>query len=75
MATGVFHPKILLQLGRRSGRIIIGSANMTASGLAGNLELAGVATCTADDTGERQLVAAAWQYVAGQIDPQQSVSL
>jgi hypothetical protein len=47
-AKGAFHPKILLQLGRRSGRLVIGSANMTASGLAGNLELAGVATCTAD---------------------------
>ena len=70
-ARGVFHSKILIQLGRRSGRIIIGSANMTASGLAGNLELAGVVSCTADDSGERQLVAAAWQYVEGHIDPEQ----
>jgi hypothetical protein len=71
MAKGVFHPKILLQLGRRSGRVIIGSANMTASGLAGNLELAGLATCTAEDSGERQLVATARQYVEGRIDPEQ----
>lgn len=70
-AEGVFHPKITLQLGRRSGRFIISSANMTASGLAGNLELAGVTTCTTDDSGERQLVASAWQYVEGRIDPEQ----
>jgi hypothetical protein len=33
-AKAVFHPKITLQLGRRTGRAIIASANMTASGLA-----------------------------------------
>ena len=44
-ASGVFHSKIILQLGRRQGRLIIGSANATASGLAGNLELVGVIEC------------------------------
>jgi hypothetical protein len=39
--SGVFHPKITLQLGRRNGRLMVASANMTAPGLAGNLELAG----------------------------------
>ena len=70
-AKSVFHPKITLQLGRRGGRLIIGSANMTAPGLAGNLELAGMATCTVDDSGERQLVAAARQYVEGRIYSEQ----
>lgn len=68
-AKSLFHPKITLQLGRRSGRLIISSANMTASGPAGNLELAGIATCTAEESGERQLIAAAWQFIDGCIDP------
>jgi hypothetical protein len=62
---GVFHPKITLQLGRRGGRLIVSSANMTAPGLAGNLELAGLIGCKPQDSGERQLVAAAWQYLNG----------
>jgi hypothetical protein len=66
-AKSLFHPKITLQLGRRSGRLIIGSANMTASGLAGNLELVGIAACTAEESGERQLIAAAWQFIDGHI--------
>ena len=44
-AAGVFHPKLVVQLGRNGGRIIVSSANMTATGLAGNLELAGEFTC------------------------------
>jgi hypothetical protein len=39
---GVFHPKVVLQLGASSGRLIVGSANLTAAGLAGNLEIVGV---------------------------------
>ena len=33
-AQGVFHPKVFLQFGRRGGRLIVSSANLTASGLA-----------------------------------------
>jgi hypothetical protein len=68
-ASGVFHPKIVVQLGRRSGRLIISSANMTASGLAGNLELAGLVSSTEDKGGERDLIAAAWRYIDRCIDP------
>jgi hypothetical protein len=35
-AAGVFHSKLVLQLGRNPGRLIVTSANMTAPGLAGN---------------------------------------
>lgn len=70
-ATGVFHPKITIQLGRRSGRLMIASANATASGLAGNRELAGVIDCSAEESGERRLVAAAWRYVNAEIDRDQ----
>ncbi|MFM9276363.1 hypothetical protein, partial [Pseudarthrobacter sp. NKDBFgelt] len=60
----VFHPKVVLQLGRRGGRAIISSANMTASGLAGNLELAGLVSCTQEAEGEARLVAATWEYLS-----------
>lgn len=68
---GVFHPKIILQLGRQAGRLIVSSANMTASGIAGNLELAGIVTCNSDDLGERQLISAAWHYLNRLIEPDQ----
>jgi len=38
---GVFHPKLILQLGKASGRLLVTSANMTAAGMAGNFEIAG----------------------------------
>lgn len=62
---GIFHPKIILHLGRTSGRAVISSANMTACGLAGNLELAGEITCTPEASGERSLIAAVWEYLSG----------
>jgi hypothetical protein len=61
---GVFHPKLTLQLGRRGGRLIVASANMTASGLAGNLELAGVIESGPDQAGERGLLAACWAFLS-----------
>jgi hypothetical protein len=68
-AAGVFHPKLVLQLGRNRGRLIVTSANMTAPGLAGNLEIGGTLECTAADSAERRLVAAAWQYLARLFEP------
>jgi hypothetical protein len=70
-ASGVFHPKLFLQLGRSGGRLIIGSANLTASGLAGNLELVGMITCGEEDSGQQRLIAKAWNYVSGLIDSNQ----
>jgi len=61
-AKGVFHPKIVLQIGRGAGRIIVSSANMTSSGLAGNLELAGSLECTDDGSPQQQIIAQVWQY-------------
>jgi hypothetical protein len=67
-AAGVFHPKLFLQLGRRGGRLIVGSANLTPSGLAGNLELVSSFSCDEANSGEQQLIAQAWDYVSGFID-------
>ena len=70
-AKGVFHSKLFLQFGRRGGRLIVSSANLTASGLAGNLELVGALACEETDTGEQQLIAQAWAYVSHLIDDRQ----
>ncbi|MGH6922842.1 MAG: hypothetical protein ACRED5_03635 [Propylenella sp.] len=70
-AAGVFHPKAFLQFGRRRARLIVGSANLTATGLAGNLELVGMIECDDTASGEQQLIAQAWAYVSRLIDTDQ----
>ena len=60
---GVFHTKIILQLGRRQGRLIIGSANATAPGLAGNLELLGAIECKEEPSPAQNIIAACWEYL------------
>lgn len=67
-AAGVFHPKLFVQLGRNGGRIIISSANVTATGLAGNLELASEFACGTEDCGEQRLIAQAWAYALRHCD-------
>lgn len=65
-----FHPKIVFQAGRNRGRLLVGSANLTASGLAGNLEAA--ASVTVDLESDPQsipLLTAAWRYLKGHLDP------
>ena len=69
---GVFHPKLFLQVGRDRGRLMLGSANLTAAGLAGNLEIVATFACNETDSGERQLVARAWEYLAPLLDPEQA---
>lgn len=64
----LFHPKLFLQVGRKGGRLIIGSANLTAAGLAGNLELVALLSCGAEQDGEQALIAQAWDYLREFID-------
>lgn len=68
---GVFHPKIILQLGRTSGRLLVGSANLTAPGLGGNLEIGGLVSCGPDDMSAAGIIAAGWRYLNGLIDSTQ----
>ena len=70
-AAGVFHPKIVVQIGKDRGRLIVASANATAPGLAGNLEIAAVVECGAGDNGEQQLVIAGWRYALRFLDENQ----
>ncbi len=62
-AAGVFHPKIVVQLGRDGGRAFVGSANATAAGFSGNLEIVTEVSCTAEPGPERDFVRSAWAYV------------
>jgi hypothetical protein len=71
-ARGVFHPKLFLQVGRRRGRLIVASANVTASGLAGNLELAGSVECSDEASAAQRIVAAGWGYLRGHLDQNRS---
>lgn len=65
IGAGVFHPKILLQLGRRAGRLFVGSANITAAGIAGNAETVIELECGDEPGPEREIVRAAWRYLNG----------
>lgn len=71
-AGGVFHPKVILQLGRKRGRLIVGSANLTSSGLAGNLELVSSIECDAEPSNERRLIAQAFTYLRSVLRSEQN---
>jgi hypothetical protein len=65
---GVFHPKLFVQLGREKGRLLIGSANLTASGIAGNLEIVSELRATAEPSGEQRILRQAFDYLLRHLD-------
>ena len=69
---GVFHSKLYLRIGRRAGELLVGSANMTAPGLAGNRELMGKVESGPEESGERRIIAAAWLYLEPRLDQTQN---
>ena len=62
-ADGVFHPKVILQVGREGGRCFVSSANVTGAGLGGNVEVAVEIECGIESSPEREIVQAAWRYI------------
>ncbi|WP_309092350.1 hypothetical protein, partial [Phenylobacterium sp.] len=64
---GVFHPKIILQLGRTQGRAFVSSANLTAAGLGGNVEIGAEIECTAEPSAERALLRAVAAYINSRV--------
>jgi hypothetical protein len=58
-----FHPKMVLQLGLKKARLLIGSANLTAPGLAGNREIITELTCTESDTATAPILLYALDYI------------
>ncbi|MGU5595662.1 hypothetical protein ACV1C6_20275 [Aeromonas sanarellii] len=70
---GVFHSKLVVQLGKKAGRLLVASANMTAAGLAGNLEAVGEVTAGDDNPRAAALLRAAFDYLVRFL-PEDSVS-
>lgn len=62
-STGVFHPKLVLQLGKKVGRLLVASANMTSAGLAGNLEVVGSVSASETDRQAMPIFQAAIAYL------------
>ncbi|MEQ6334748.1 hypothetical protein [Sphingobium sp. MK2] len=62
-ADGIFHPKIILQIGRHGARAFVSSANLTAAGLAGNAEVSIEIECKDEDGPEREIVRSIWRYL------------
>lgn len=65
---GVFHPKIIFQVGRDGARVVVGSANATSSGLAGNREVVSCVECSAAPSPERAFAVAVWHYLADLVE-------
>lgn len=59
---GAFHPKMVLQLGQKEGRLMVGSANLTGAGLVGNLETVSTIVVSEEDRSAAPLLAEALRY-------------
>ena len=66
--TGVFHPKIILLTGVRHGLLIIGSGNITSSGLSTNDEIWGAFHLDNIGNENAPLFGAAWEYLKPFLD-------
>jgi hypothetical protein len=67
---GAFHPKIVLLMGEKKGRLLIGSANLTALGLAGNRELVADLAYAPETPGFAPLFKQALDYVSAFAPPE-----
>lgn len=67
VANGIFHPKIIVQVGREGGRCFVNSANVTGAGLGGNVEVAVEVECGVEPCAEREIVQAAWRYIEASV--------
>lgn len=59
---GDFHPKMVLQLGQKEGRLMVGSANLTGAGLVGNLETVSTIVVSEEDRNAAPLLVEALRY-------------
>jgi hypothetical protein len=62
MRAGAFHPKLVLQIGRDKGRLMIGSSNLTAAGVSGNLEACSLLRYDQDNLFTSGIFKAAFDY-------------
>ena len=63
MLRGVFHPKILFLTGPRHGLVIIGSGNITSSGLSTNDEIWGAFHINSIESANAPVIATVWNYL------------
>ena len=61
--SGVFHPKLMLLTGPKNGLLIIGSGNLTSSGLSTNDEIWGAFHLNSIDSPNAPLFATVWNYL------------
>jgi len=61
---GLFHPKVWMLFGKTEGLLIIGSGNLTSSGLGGNDELWGAFHFDIKNNNNQAIFSAAWQYIS-----------
>lgn len=66
-ADGVYHPKLVLQLGKSEARLVVASANLTASGMGGNLEVMGQLRASEAEPAFAPLLRQALAYLAPQL--------
>lgn len=59
---GAFHPKFVLQLGQKEGRLMVGSANVTGAGLVGNLETVSTIKVSEEEQNAAPILAEALRY-------------
>lgn len=60
---GVFHPKIMMLVGQRQGLLIIGSGNLTGSGICSNDEIWGAFQFSSSECEHSDLFLSVWQYL------------
>jgi len=63
LVSGAFHPKLLLQVGPKKGRLLIGSANVSLEGFGKNRELMSEIFCTDEESPEQAIVVQAFNYL------------
>ena len=61
---GVFHPKVSLFIGERQALALVGSGNLTYSGMAHNKELWGAFCAKSKDTDEASIISDVWNYLS-----------
>nr|WP_321981835.1 hypothetical protein [uncultured Cohaesibacter sp.] len=68
-APGAFHPKITLLIGAKKGKLLVGSANLTALGLGGNKELVANLNYNEEAPGNAHHFADALSYIRSKVPP------
>lgn len=61
--SSLFHPKVTMLIGEKQGLLLVGSGNLTHSGMGGNKELWGAYHCNLENTENAHLFLDAWKFI------------